>query len=58
MSENRFLRIPEAAHMLGIHPNSLWRLIRQGKVPPPVAITERIKGWWLRDIEQWGRHPH
>ncbi len=57
MTENRFLRIPEAAQMLGIHPNSLWRLIRQGKVPPPLAITERIKGWWLHDLEQWGRHP-
>ncbi|MHB0872748.1 MAG: helix-turn-helix transcriptional regulator [Acidithiobacillus ferrooxidans] len=52
--EDRFLRIGEAARVLGIHPKSLWRWVRQGVVPPPLALSPHVKGWWLSEVREWG----
>ncbi|MCL4527204.1 MAG: helix-turn-helix domain-containing protein [Gammaproteobacteria bacterium] len=52
--EERFLRIKEAARILGIHPKSLWRLVRQGVVPPPTTtLSPHIKGWWASGVREW-----
>lgn len=36
----------EAARLLGYKDrHSLWRLVREGKLPPPIKLTQRRSGW-------------
>jgi excisionase family DNA binding protein len=37
------LAVPAAAKRLGIHPDSLYRLIRAGQFPPAVIIGHSIR---------------
>jgi len=51
----KFLKKKAAAERLGIHPESLMRLVRQGRFPPPVTIVAggRDKGWPDTEIEAY-----
>jgi len=51
----KFLKKREAAQRLGIHPESLMRLVRQGRFKPPITIVEggRDKGWPDYEIEAY-----
>ena len=37
------LTVPSAARRLGLHPDSLYRLIRAGQFPPAVIIGHSIR---------------
>jgi excisionase family DNA binding protein len=37
------LTVPETARRLGLHPDSLYRLIREGQFPPAVNIGRSIR---------------
>jgi predicted DNA-binding transcriptional regulator AlpA len=44
----------EAAHLCGISPRLLWRLVREDKFPQPVRISEcRRTLFRVRDLEEW-----
>lgn len=38
---------------LPIHPNSIWRLVREGKFPSPIKLSEAVTAWRISDIEEW-----
>ncbi|MHB1845327.1 MAG: helix-turn-helix domain-containing protein [Deltaproteobacteria bacterium] len=40
---NDLVAVPQAARRLGIHPESLYRLIREGQFPPAVHIGRQIR---------------
>lgn len=43
------------AEILGLHPGSVMRLVRNGKFPPPLRIGDigsRVR-WRARDVEAW-----
>jgi predicted DNA-binding transcriptional regulator AlpA len=42
----RLLRRPAVCELMGISPSTLDRMVRSGKFPPPVVITERTRGWF------------
>ncbi len=51
----KILKKREAAERLGIHPESLMRLVRQGRFKRPITIVEggRDKGWPDYEIEAY-----
>jgi excisionase family DNA binding protein len=40
---NDLVTVPEAARQLGVHPESLYRLIRSGEFPPAIHVGSRIR---------------
>ena len=47
------LRIDQAAELLGCSTRHLRNLCREGKMPPRIAISERVVGWRESDLEAW-----
>ncbi len=49
----KIIRPAELAKQLSISKVSLWRMEKQGKLPPRVRISRRAVGWRSSDIDQW-----
>jgi predicted DNA-binding transcriptional regulator AlpA len=49
-TEERALRIKEAAQILGIGKSTFWALRRQGVLPEGRAITKRIRIWSFAEL--------
>lgn len=47
------LREPAVCAACGFSKSQLWRLIKQGKFPRPVKISERCNGWDSRQVDAW-----
>jgi prophage regulatory protein len=47
------LREADLRNRLKLSHTTIWRLLRAGKFPPPVKVSERLKAWRLVDIERW-----
>ncbi|QJQ98214.1 helix-turn-helix domain-containing protein [Halomonas sp. PGE1] len=47
--DERFLRDTDLAERYGIHRNTIWRWVRDGKLPRPVAIGGSTR-WRLSEI--------
>lgn len=50
MTEDRFVRMSEAAKMLGIHRGVLFRWIKRGAVPAPVRLSPRVVGYPMSQL--------
>lgn len=49
----KLLTMPELAALIGMHRVSIYRLIRGGKFPQPLKVTERAVRWRESDIAAW-----
>lgn len=55
----RFIRIKELASVPGrpgrlpLSPNSVWRLVRQGRFPKPLRLSPGCTAWLLEDVRNW-----
>lgn len=38
---------------IGVSKATLYRLIKAGKFPPPIRITERLSGWPSAEVDAW-----
>ena len=47
----QYLRDKQVAEILTIGRSSVWRLVKEGKLPAPLKISERVTVWKLSDIE-------
>ena len=36
---------------------TLWRLIKAGRFPRPIKVTNQITAWRCSDIEDWAKDP-
>lgn len=36
---------------------TLWRLVKAGRFPRPVKVTDQITAWRCSDIEDWAKDP-
>ncbi len=36
---------------------TLWRLVKAGRFPKPIKLTEQITAWRHSDIEEWAEDP-
>ena len=48
------ISIPDAAHRLGLHPDTLYRLCRTGQFPPAIQIGAR----WRVSVPKLERFLH
>lgn len=47
------VRLPEVKAICGLSRSSIYLLIRNGRFPPPVAISGRARGWIRYEVEGW-----
>ncbi|TYQ18812.1 UNVERIFIED_ORG: AlpA family transcriptional regulator [Zoogloea ramigera] len=47
------VRLPEVKAICGLSRSSIYLLIRDGRFPPPVAISGRARGWVRHEVERW-----
>jgi predicted DNA-binding transcriptional regulator AlpA len=40
------------AALLDVHRNSVWRLVRSGKLPAPVRVAEQTTRWRVGDLRK------
>lgn len=51
MSEQEFfLRVKDVAKMLGIKPGTVWKWVREEKLPKPRKISPKCSVWRQSDI--------
>lgn len=50
---NKALRLPAVIEKTGLSRSSIYRLIQEGKFPPPVKLSARASAWFERDIDEW-----
>lgn len=48
-----FLSKREAAASIGLSAQSLMRLVREGKFPQPVRVTDRRPGFDIEEVRAW-----
>ena len=55
MSEfDPIIQTADATRLLGYRDrHSLWRLVREGKLAPPIKLTTRRSGWRRSTLEQF-----
>lgn len=53
LPSRNLLTKPEVAAKTRMSVTSLWRLLRAGKFPYPVAIGERRIAWYEDEIDHW-----
>ena len=51
----RFLRPRDVLTLIGVSRTTLWRMVRAGRFPAPVRITERSAGFLQETVESWMR---
>lgn len=44
------LRVSALAPRLGISKNTIWRLVREGKFPKPLKLSEKVTVWKADDV--------
>jgi len=49
----KLLRLPAVEDLVGLKRSTLYRLIQEGKFPPPVSIGARAVAWQSSLIETW-----
>lgn len=49
----KIIRPTELAEMLSISKVTLWRMEKNGELPPRKKISERAVGWLESDIAEW-----
>lgn len=47
----QYLRDKDVAEMLTIGRSSVWRMAKEGKLPAPIKLSERVTVWRASDIE-------
>lgn len=53
MVEKRMLRLRAVTDRTGLSKATLYRLIKKGRFPEPVRLTERAVRWPEEEIDEW-----
>lgn len=51
-SQNKYLPVKAVARLLSVHPATVWRLVKEGRLPAPYKIGRNTTRWLLSEIEQ------
>ena len=49
----QFLRLPQLKAKLGISGSHIWGMVKAGKFPRPIKLSENCTAWNAADIEAW-----
>jgi len=50
---NRFIRRKEVQAKTGLGASSIYAMMKQGKFPKAISISERRVAWVESDVDQW-----
>ncbi|HHJ13259.1 MAG TPA: AlpA family phage regulatory protein [Gammaproteobacteria bacterium] len=50
-----YLRVKQVAALLGIGVSTVWAWVKEGKLPAPVKLSERVTVWDRAELESWVR---
>ncbi len=53
MSETTYLSDAQIAARFGMSRNSVWRHVREGRLPQPIKLFEKTTRWRLSEIEEF-----
>lgn len=53
MTDRQMLRAPEVVRRTGLSRTTIWRQIRAGRFPAPLALSENSIGWPAAEIDAW-----
>ena len=51
--ENQIIRLRDLTRKVGLSRSTLYRLVRAGKFPPQIPLSERARGWLASDVDAW-----
>jgi prophage regulatory protein len=51
--ERRILRVAAVVIKTGLSRTTIWRMVRAGQFPPPIALSERATGWLSDEIDRF-----
>ena len=51
----KFIRPRDVLGRIGVSRSTLWRMVRAGRFPAPIAITDRNVGYLEETVEAWMR---
>jgi len=49
----QILKLSEVKSMVGLSSYSIYHLIREGKFPSQIKLSEHSSGWLKSEVEQW-----
>lgn len=52
-SERRLLRRPDVSRATGLGRSTIYRLVRLGRFPSPLKISDRASAWVESDVQAW-----
>jgi prophage regulatory protein len=50
---DRIIRRPELLRVTGLSAATIFRLVREGEFPSPVALSKNSKGWFASQVRAW-----
>mgnify|MGYP003151402219 FL=1 len=50
---DRFMRIPEVAHVTGLSRSTIYDCVSKGTFPSPVRLTPRAIAWRESEVKHW-----
>lgn len=48
-----FIRIKEVMKKTGLARSTVWLWVKDGKLPKPTKLSERVSVWKESDIDEW-----
>ena len=52
-TEQHVIRIQELMQITGVSRSSIWRWVKSGDLPPPIALGPNCIGWLSAEIYKW-----
>jgi len=53
MTDDRFIRMPELARLLGVSSRTVYRMIAAGRFVSPVCVSDRAVAWPRQRVQEW-----
>jgi len=50
MKEERLIRIPKVMEKTGLARSTIWLFVKNGKLPKPIKLSERVTVWKESEI--------
>lgn len=57
MEGDRFLTSAEVAQRMDISLRTLWRMVRDGRLPQPIRYSRRLVRFRLSDLKRYEENP-
>ncbi len=51
----QFYRLPTLKAKLGISGSHIWAMVKSGKFPKPIKLSENVTAWNSADVEAWAQ---